>query len=168
MGGASDYIERPGYRYSVQYDLPPLASATEARIFEALLEQASREDASYPWPLDQRSLAAGAPVVDGSNPVGGTIALRGLIPGFQFRIGQPFAIVMADGTRFIHKAKVATAADALGEATVPVFPLTRDVFPDGTTVEVERPRIGGILSWEGSTQGAFGKRPFSITITERR
>lgn len=168
LGGPSDYINRPGYRYSVQFDLQPIPSAKEARIFESLLEQGSREDVSYPWPLDQKSLAAGIPVVDGSNPPGAVIAMSGLQPGFVFRIGQPFAVVLADGSGFVHKATAAVSVGDDGLASVPVFPLTRTTFADGSVVEIERPRIRGVLSWDGSSQGAYGVRPFSFTISERR
>jgi hypothetical protein len=168
LGGPSDYIDRPGYRYSVTYTLRPLRSQDDARIFETLLEQAARDDVSYPFPLDQRSLPAGTPLVNGSNAPGAVINLKGLQPGFQFRIGQPFAVILADGTGFIHKATVATSVGDDGLASVPVFPLTRTTFADGLTVEIERPRIRGILQWDGSTQGANGARPFSFTITERR
>jgi hypothetical protein len=35
-------------------------------------------------------------------------------------------------------------------------------------VEIEHPRIRGTLSWDGSTQPAYGRRGFSFTITERK
>lgn len=168
LGGPSDFIERPGYRYSVQFTLPEIPSAKEARIFESLLEQGSREDVSYPWPLDERSLAAGTPLINGSSAPGAVVPVRGLTPGFQFRQGQPFAVVLADGSGSIHKATAATSEDGFGQATVPVFPWTRTTFADGLTVEIERPRIRGILSWDSSTQGANGTRPFAFTITERK
>jgi hypothetical protein len=168
LGGPSDYINRPGYRYSVQFELPPIPSDKEARIFEALLEQGSRDDVSYPFPLDQKSLSAGIPRINGSNPAGATISIRGLPPGFQFRIGQPFAVIAADGTGFIHKASAAVSVGNTGIASVPVFPLTRTTFTDGLVVEIERPRIRGILQWDGSTQGANGVRPFSFAVSERR
>jgi hypothetical protein len=168
LGGPNDYIDRPGYRYSVQYDLPPIPSSKEARQFETLLEQAARDDVSYPWPLDQKSLAAGSPVVNGSNPPGAVINIRGLQPGFQFRIGQPFAVILADGSGTIQKATAAVSVGDAGTASVPVFPLTRSTFADGSVVEIERPRIRGILSYQGSSQGANGRRVFSFAITERR
>lgn len=168
LGGPSDYIDRPGYRYSVQFDLPALPSSKEARRLETLLEQGSGEDVSYPFPLDMKSIVAGPALIDGSNPVGASIKLKGLVPGFVLRVGQPFTVLLGDGTGFIHKAKTEQIASNLGKMTVPIFPLTRTAFTDGLTVEIERPRIRGILSYQGSTQGAFGRRPFSFTITERR
>lgn len=168
MGGPADIIDRPGYRYSIRYDLPALPTADDARVFQLMLEQASREDVSYPWPLDIKSRVAGTPLVSGSSAPGSTLPVKGLIPNFQFRIGQPMAVIIADGTGFIHRAASATIADGSGNATVPVFPLTRTTFPDNAVIEVERPRIRGVLSWEGASQGTFGARPFSFTITERR
>jgi hypothetical protein len=168
LGGPSDIIDRPGYRYGVQYTLPYLASSKEARIFEALLEQGSREDVSYPYPLDIKAIVAGPAKVNGSSPPGAVIPVKGLVPGTMFRIGQPIAVVLADGTGCIHKVKTAVIADNAGHATLSVFPLTRMTFADNLVIEVERPRIRGILSWDGSTQEAFGARPFTFTITERR
>jgi hypothetical protein len=166
LGGPSDIIDRPGYRYSAQFTLPPIPSAKEARIFQALLEQGARDDASYPWPLDFRPPVAGAPLVNGASSAGSVIPIKGLLPNYQFKLGQPLAVISA-GIRFIHKASAATAADASGNVTLPVFPYTRKAFLNNDVIEVERPRIGGILSWQGATQPAFGSRPFSFTITER-
>jgi hypothetical protein len=168
LGGASDYINRPGTRYGVQFTLPQIASAKDARIFQSLLEQGSREDVSYPWPLDMRSLAAGVPLINGSTPPGASVPLKGLVPGFVMRVGQPFAVVLADGSGSIHKARSEAIADNAGHATVPIFPWTRTTFADALVVEIEHPRIRGILSWDGSTQPAYGRRGFSFTITERK
>lgn len=168
LGGGSDYINRPGYRYGVQYTLPQIPSAKEARIFQSLLEQGSREDVSYPWPLDFRPSAAGAPVIDGSTPPAGIIPMRGLVPGVVLRVGQPFAVVLADESGSIHKVRTETIADDSGEASVPVFPLSRTTFADGLMVEIGHPRIRGLLSWDGASQPAHGRRGFSFTITERK
>lgn len=168
LGGPSDIIQRPGIRYAVQYTLPALRSADDARQLQMQLEQGARDDVSYPWPLDIAPGVAGTPVVNGSTAPGNSIPIRGLLPNFQFRIGQPIAVVLADGSGFVHRATAATIANSSGQATVPVFPLTRTTFADASTVEIERPRIRGILSWEGAAQGSFGARPFSFSIAERR
>lgn len=173
LGGPSEYIDRPGYRYSVQFDLPAIPSAKEARQFENFLEQANgavmpRPNVSYPWPLDVKAVPAGVPLVNGSTPPGASIPLKGLIPGCVIRAGQPLAVIIADGTGFIHKATTQAIADGAGHATVSVLPLTRTTFADGATVEIERPRIRGTLAWDGSTQGSSGTRSFSFTITEKR
>lgn len=166
LGGPSEIIDRPGYRYGVQFELPALNS-DEARIFQALLEQASRDDVSYPWPLDFNPLPAGTPLVNGSTPPGSTIAIDGLVPNYQFKAGQPIAVVLASGIGYIHRITTAVVANTSGQATVSVFPLTRATFADNSVVEVEHPRIRGILSWEGSSQSAVGVRPFTFSISER-
>jgi hypothetical protein len=168
LGGASDYIDRPGYRYAVQFELPAIPSGKEARIFETLLEQGARQDVSYPWPLDQKPIVAGTPLINGSTPPGASLPLKGLLPSAIIRVGQPLAVILADGTGFIHKSTTEVIADSLGHATLTVNPLTRTTFADGLTVEIEHPRIRGILSWQGSSQGGFGRRGFTFTITERR
>jgi hypothetical protein len=168
LGGPSQRIDRPGLRYAVTYEIKPLASSGDARIFEAMLEQGLRDDVSYPWPLDVKSLAAGVPLVDGVNPPGSTLFLKGLTPQFQFRIGQPFALINAAGVACIHRAAAGVAADAGGHATLQVFPDLRVSFEDNDVVEVERPRIRGLLSWNGSDQGPAGVRAFQFTVTERQ
>lgn len=166
LGGPSTIIDRPGYRYSVQYTLPALKTADDARIFQSLLEQGARDDVSYPWPLDVKARPAGIPLVNGASPAGAVIPIKGLVANYQFRIGQPVAVI-SEGIGFIHKATAATTADASGNVTLPVFPLTRKGFLNGDVVEIERPRIRGVLAWSGAGQEAFGSRPFTFTITER-
>lgn len=167
LGGPSTTIDRPGYRYSIRFMLPPLASATEARIFQSLLERGAREDVSYPWPLDVRSDAAGTPLVNGASAAGAIIPIKGLLPNYQFRQGQPIAVI-SEGLGFVHKVTEPTLADATGNATVPVFPVTRKGFLVNDVIEVENPRIRGVLTWEGAEQPSFGYRPFSFSITERQ
>jgi hypothetical protein len=131
-----------------------------------MLEQGAREDVSYPFPLDFKPAPAGTPVVDGASPAGAVIPIRGLVPNYQFKAGQPVAVVSGGG-RSIHKATTAQSADATGSIVLDVFPYTRKAFLDGDTIEVERPRIGGPLTWPGVAQSSYGSRPFSFTITER-
>lgn len=165
LGGPSDIIDRPGYRYAIQFTLP-LLTAKEARLFQSLLERGARDDVSYPWPLDTKAIPAGTPLVNGAPAAGAVIPIKGLPAYYQIKEGQPLAVI-SSGVGFVHKATAATAADASGDMTLPVFPLTRKGFLDGDTVEIERPRIRGVLSWGGAGQGANGGRPFSFTITER-
>lgn len=167
LGGPSSIIDRPGYRYAVQFTLPSLSTTKDARIFQALLEQGARDDVSYPWPLDSRASPAGTPLIDGASPAGSVIPIKGLLPNYQFKHGQPIAVI-SEGIGFIHKASAATTANGSGAVSLPVFPLTRKGFLNNDVVEVERPRIRGLLSWSGAAQEAFGARPFTFTITERR
>jgi hypothetical protein len=165
LGGPSDIIDRPGYRYSIQYTLPAL-SMKDARLFQSLLEQGARDDVSYPWPLDEKALPAGAPLVNGASPAGSVVPIKGLPANYQIKQGQPLAVISA-GIGFIHKATAPTIANGSGQLTLPVFPFTRKSFANGDTIEIEQPRIRGVLSWNGAQQGANGSRPFTFTITER-
>jgi hypothetical protein len=167
LGGPSDIVERPGYRYAVTYSLPPLHSEDEARLFQSKLEKASREDASYLWPLDFRPPSAGTPLINGASPTGAVIPIKGLFPGYSFREGQPVAVI-SEGVGFVHRVATPTIAGVDGTVILPVFPLTRKAFLDNDVVEIEKPRIRGVLTWEPSGQPAHGWRPFEFTITERR
>jgi hypothetical protein len=131
-----------------------------------MLEQGARDDVSYPWPLDIKARPSGTPLVNGASPAGSVIPVKGLLPNYQFRQGQPIAVI-SEGIGFVHKVTTPTAADASGNATLPVFPITRKAFLNGDVVEIERPRIRGVLNWNGATQAAFGSRPFSFTVSER-
>lgn len=166
LGGPSDIIDRPGYRYSVAFTLNPLRARDAARIFQNRLELGSRDDVSYPWPLDYRPPVAGTPLVDGASPAGAVIPLKGLLPGYSFREGQPLAVI-SGGVGFIHRASAPTIAEPDGTVLLPVFPLTRAAFADNDVVEIERPRIRGSLEWGGAQQGATGSRGFQFAITER-
>jgi hypothetical protein len=154
LGGPDDRIPRLGYRYAIEFTIPALTTQEDAQSFQSLLEQTANDDASYPWPLDYAS------------PAGSTIPLKGLVPGYSFRAGQPVAVI-SGGVGFVHKATAEVIADNAGHATLPVFPWTRVAFVDGDTVEVENPRIRGILTWGGATQGVISRRPFTFTISER-
>lgn len=168
LGGPSEFVERPGLRYGITFTLPMLTSDA-ARIFQSMLEQGARDDVSYPWPLDFKVKpgAVGVPLIDGASGTGAVIPVRGLTPNYQFKQGQPVAVISA-GVGFIHKVTEPTAADAAGDVVLPVFPLTRKAFLDGDEVEVGEPRIRGRLSWDGAEQPAFGRRGFQFSITEKR
>lgn len=169
LGGPSDYMDRPGYRFSVTYQTRELRSSDEARRFEALLEQGSGNDVSYPWPLDYAPMGVsptGVPLINGASPAGDNIPLKGLVAGFQFRLGQPLAVI-SGGVGFIHKVRTTTIVPNGGTVVLPVFPDTRVAFINGDLVEVQKPRLRGILTYDGSEQPAYGRRAFRFTITER-
>lgn len=171
MGGPSDYVSRPGLRLSVAFQLRELRSAEEAAAFENMLRRGSQEDVSYPFPLDfapgPSSPVGSAPLVNGSNPAGGVLNIKGLLPYYQFREGQPVAVI-SGGLGYVHFATAVTVASNTGTVALPVFPWTRTTFANGDVVEIARPRIRGILAWDGSDQPAYGRRAFRFTIAERR
>jgi hypothetical protein len=173
LGGPSDYIARPGGRYTVTIQTREMPTS-EASVFEELLEQANQQDASYPWPLDFRPPVASAPGsyphVNGAQPAGGGLVLTGFIPGYQIRRGQPFEVFnVVQGTGYIHKAASTQTADGTGTFNpLLLFPWTRTSFADDDRVHIERPRIRGILQFQGSSQPAYGRRAFQFSITERR
>lgn len=171
LGGPSDYISRPGYRLAVAYAVRELPSGDEARKFEQQLRKGSQQDVSYPFPLDFKpgltSPTGSLPQVNLASPAGGVIPIKGLLPQYVFKDGQPIAVI-SGGLGYIHFADGAQIADSAGNITLNVFPWTRAAFANNDRVEIQKPRIRGILTWEGSDQPAYGRRPFRFTITERR
>lgn len=165
LGGPDDRIPRPGYRYGIQFTTP-LLDPVLAQQFQSLLEQGSRDDVSYPWPLDYAVSEPGAPLVSASSPAGSVIPIKGLVPGYSFDAGHVLAVI-SGGVGYVHKVTTAIDADGSGNVTVSVFPWTRVTFANNDVIEIRRPRIRGNLLWEGAGQGAIGKRPFTFTIAER-
>jgi hypothetical protein len=165
LGGDDDIIPRPGIRYAIEFTTG-LLSSVDAQIMQVRLEAGARDDVSYPWPLDVKPRVAGAPVVNGASPAGNVLPVKGLLPGYPFVEGQPLAVI-SGGLGYIHRVTVPLEADGAGNAVLTVLPWTRTTFNDLDVIEIERPRIRGLLQWDGPSQGNIGARPFTFTISER-
>jgi hypothetical protein len=107
LGGPSDIIDRPGYRYAVQFtlagaakrqrgsDIPNAARARRAR--RCVVSVAARHEGPPPASL----------LLTVHRPTGSVIPIKGLAPNYQIKQGQPLAVI-SEGIRFIHKAAAAT------------------------------------------------------------
>jgi hypothetical protein len=168
LGGPFDIIDRPGLRYGVSYSTPTL-NMKKAQEFQAYLERGLRDYVSYLWPLDFRplSVTSSNAHVNGLTPAGSTVVLAGLPGGYALKRGQPLSFT--NGSFWsIHRVVDPVHADGTGAVTVEVFPWTRFTLPNASLVEITKPRIRGVLTWDGASQPSFGGRSFSFGIKEAR
>lgn len=148
-GSAIQRIDRPGSRYRVEVSYPPM-KADAARKFVARLLRAKREGLRIEYPLLGLSQGVpGAPVVDGADPTGTTLPLRGLTPHYAFKEGYWITLIDADGTRYLHNVQEAVVAAADGTVTLTVEPSIRAPLADGSTVLVAKPTIEGLIEDSG-------------------
>lgn len=145
-GGLGDRIDRPGNHFACEIDFPPMV-AEVARVFEARVTRAIRHGLRVAIPLLTRNQGIpGLPVVDGDEPSGTTLPLRGLIPGYVVKEGYWLTIVeAASGQRFAHKAAALGQVASDGTVAIEVEPPLRAPFADGDVVLLARPTIEGVL-----------------------
>lgn len=138
-------VNRPGARLRVRVSFPPMP-AEVARVVNSRLMTARREGLRIDYPLlgvDQG--APGDPVVDGDDPAGTTLPMKGLTPGYAVREGYVLTLVDVDGNRFTHFAASADVVDSSGEVVIEVEPPIRGEFSDGDTILLGRPTIEGLV-----------------------
>lgn len=144
-GGSVLRVNRPGTRLRARVSYPPM-KADVARKFWARLQTAKREGLRIEYPLlDLSQGSPGSPVIDGANPSGTTLALRGLTPGFAIKEGFVLTLIDGDGLRFTHFSAGSARADGSGDVEIAIEPPIRGVFADGDEVLLGKPTIEGAL-----------------------
>lgn len=139
-------VNRAGTRLRATVSYPPM-TPDQAGKFIARLQRAVREGLRIDYPLLGRSQGApGSPAVDGDNPLGTTLSLTGLTPGYAIKEGYALTLIDSDGNRFTHFSGSAGRADASGNLTITnLDPPIRGVFMDGDTVLLAKPTIEGAV-----------------------
>jgi hypothetical protein len=144
-GAAVQRINRAGSRFRVAVSYPPMTPAVAA-AFVARWQRAKREGLKIEYPLLGHSQSgAGAPVVDGANPTGTTLPIRGLTPGYAVREGWPLTLVDADEQGYLHFAASAGKADASGDLEIEVEPPIRAPLADGSEIRLAAPTVEGVV-----------------------
>lgn len=145
-GAEPQRIDRQGNRMRVTLSFPPLEPDVALRVLPRL-KRAVREGLRVEWPLLGVSQGLpGSPVVDGDEPTGTSLPVRGLRPGYVAKCGYVFHIVRAaTGKRYWHQILTTVVADGSGDATFDIEPPLRAVFADGDVIELARPTIEGRL-----------------------
>jgi hypothetical protein len=148
LGGKILRIDRPGSRFAVEVSYPPMKPSL-ARVFVSRLLDAKNEGLRIEFPLlDVSQGIPGAPVVDGANPTGRFLPIRGLTPGYGFKEGFWLSIVDAAGQHYLHNCRSNTVADGSGEATITITPALRVPFADGAVIHLAKPMIEGFVDGE--------------------
>ncbi|MDQ5915941.1 MAG: hypothetical protein QG584_1834, partial [Pseudomonadota bacterium] len=123
-----------------------------------------------PWPL--LDLDPGSPpnpqISATSN--GTALALKGLGSGYVLYEGQPISVVH-DGRRYMHLITGNAAANGSGVANVGIWPPTRLAYAVNDVVEIEEPKIEGLvspgdeMSWDYALEHTMG---FSFSVVETK
>lgn len=144
-GAASLRVDRPGNRFRIELSYPPMKPDV-ARKFMARVQRGKREGIRVKLPLLGLNQGnPGSPVVDGADPTGTTLPLRGLTPGYAAKEGFWLHVEDADGTRYLHSVQNNGQADASGDLTLDIEPPIRAPLEDGATVELAAPTFEGLL-----------------------
>ena len=144
-GGASLRVDRPGSRYRIAVTYPVMDAET-ARIFVSRLIRAKSQGLRIPYPLQGVNQgSAGAPVVDGADQQGTSIAIRNCTPGHRFKEGYWLSIEGADGQHYLDNIAATVDAGADGTCTLPLSLPLRTPFADGAAVHAAKPMIEGLV-----------------------
>lgn len=146
-GAGSLRTDRKGSRWRAHVTYPAMYPEL-ARIFVARLAKAKREGVRIPFPLLAPQGSPGSPVVDGAEPAGYSLPVRGLTPGYTAKEGYWLSIEDASGQHYLHTLTATAMADASGDATLTIEPELRVDFADGDTIHLAKPMIEGIVLGE--------------------
>ena len=125
LGGPSQRLNRLGSRFAVDFEMPPMWTEPDGRIWVSRLARALTEGAIMRWPQpDLKMGAPGAIVTDGGGQLGTTLNIRAGTPNYVIREGQFFSIVSA-GRRYLHAAAAQGLLDGDGKAALPIWPMLR-------------------------------------------
>lgn len=145
-GAAALRTNRAGTRYQVVLSFPPMKPDV-ARVFVSRFQQGQREGLRVEYPL--LGLSQGSPgssVVDGANPTGTTLPVRGLTAGYAVKEGYALTLIDADGVRYLHFTGAPVMADASGDASITLTVPIRAPLADGSTILLAKPTVEGLVT----------------------
>jgi hypothetical protein len=168
LGGPLQRVNRQGSRYQVAMTFPPFVGDREGRVVLARLLRAKQEGGRVEYPLPAPQPVSGAPVVDGADQAGSSLAVRGIFAQSAILEGWWLSIEDTTGQHYLHNIAGGVIAGADGKALIPITPMLRKPFGDGCTVHLVRPMIEGLidgdtLGWSVSVENFIG---ISFTIEE--
>ena len=154
LGGELTRIDRAGSRFAVEISWPAMTPDT-AGAFVARLLRAKRQGLTIPFPLLGRS--QGFPgntafidhklaLVTGAGQSGTTLAMQGMVPGYEWKEGYGLSPIDATGRVYLHCCLPNTIVNGSGNATIEIEPPLRAPLPDGAFVLVSKPVIQGSSS----------------------
>lgn len=173
LGGPDDRFPRLGSRHRCDVTLENM-TASQARVWRNRLMS---EDQTVVWTIPTKGLDIGnpgAPVVDGGDQSGSTIALRGLTPEYLV-VEDQFIPIVTGGRVYLYKARGQVQADSAGDIEIPLNCILRIQHENGDTVELAEPVIEGfardvqgfsVLRRRAGGQGLIENAGFAIK--ERR
>lgn len=168
-GASSLRIERPGSRWALDVEYPPM-KLVDSYDFVALLSRAKSEGLKVRVPTLIPQSIQGTPTVLGSGQTGNRLALQGFQtnPNYELRAGFWFTIDEGENA-YLHQVAQTTTSNA-GEATVEINPPLRAKHPNGTPARFDVPFIQGFIasddwSWTVPVNGLIAP---TFTVEEYR
>lgn len=167
LGGSTSRVRRPGSRWAIDFDFPPMRFS-DAMAWVAALTSAEAETVLLKVPQpDFDTGAPGAPLVNGAGQLGSSINLDGFTPAYAARAGQWLSVHGAARRYLYHVAADKVAAGGV-MAGLAINPMIRRSAPDNAVVDFTEPKIEGFLSgretsWTVDLARTVG---LSFTITE--
>lgn len=152
-GAETQRINRKGNRWGASFVLPPLDSADLGRIWVNRLVRGKKQGARIAWPLgDFNPGVPGAFTVDGAGQAGTSLVLKGGAPGYQFKEGQPFNVVIG-GRYYFDFIAADVVANGSGAATIQLTEMLRAEPANGDAIVLAQPMIegwviGDRVAWE--------------------
>lgn len=141
--GPAARIDKPGSHWAMEITFPPMKPDV-ARKFSTRATLALSQGLRIEVPLLGVSQGSpGTPVVDGANPTGTTLPVRGLTPYYQAKEGYWLHIEDGAGKRCLHRVVEPTTADASGDAEIEIWPALWLPFADGDEINLSNPTIEG-------------------------
>ncbi len=167
FGGPSQRNAKLGDRWTLEVVCRPMRAAQANPVITALLQGLSEKlIANVPQPGFEIG-NPGNPTVSGAGQAGSSVTMTGFTPGYQIRNGQFFSIV-ANGVRYLHRARADVTANGTGAAVVPMLPMLKVSPPAGSVCEFSQPKIEGFVDGneQGWTIGMVANVGLTFKITE--
>lgn len=168
-GGAQQRLNRLGNRWGLTVRLPPMRVESVGRTWIGNLIEGLTEGVICRFPqVDLVNDVTGAPLVNGANQIGTTLAIDGIGVGKVAKYGQFFSVIVG-GERFVYMVRAQTTANGSGQMALPISPMIRKSPADNATVEFVQPYIQGFLqddrrSWTVDVARTVG---LEFTVYER-
>lgn len=142
-GAAELFIDRPGTRWQCDFAFPPMKS-DKAQVLQARLLSATRAPGiRIKFPLQGvNQSAVGQPEVDGVGQSGRSLTIRNANV-LAIKEGFWFSLIDADGYYHLYKVMDGIANLGGGRATMPIFPMLRRPFADGSQLLFAEPYFEG-------------------------
>jgi hypothetical protein len=169
-GAATQRMNRLGNRYGVTFEMPPLTNADEGRIWINRLIRGKLAGARMEYPLlDFKPGTPGSFVVNGAGQAGTTLNIKGGTPGYTFKEGQPFNLIIGD-EYYLDFIAADVTADGSGNAGITLSQMMRAQPSNNDALLITQPVVegwvvGDQLSWELALNRSIG---LSFEIHEAR
>lgn len=169
LGGAAILINRPGDKWGIEVELPPMAAGQIALNWCAALNYGRRQGVLMNWPQNGLSIGTpGSPLVNGANQSGSSLNIDGASASHVFPSGQFFSVSQS-GRTYLHQLFGPAVMNGSGAGTCTLVNPLRAIFADNGIIDFAVPKIQGYLigdpgDWTVNRARHYGLR---FTVVEQ-